>query len=69
MVTVSSGAANISNTNLACTTIRTLRANLKDILGIPSDAAAFVNGVAKDEYYTTRSGDQVIFARPSGSKG
>ena len=69
MVTVSSGASSFTNATFACTTIRNLRANLKDILGIPSDATAYVNSVPTDEYYTTRSGDEVIFARPSGSKG
>jgi len=68
-VTVSSGANNLSNDNLACTTIRTLRSNLRDILGIPAEASAFVNGAPQGESYMTRDGDQVIFARPTGSKG
>ena len=68
-VSVSSGANNLTNDNLACTRISTIRTNLRDMLSIPSDASAFVNGTPREESYVTVNGDQVIFQRTSGSKG
>lgn len=49
--------------------IRNIRADYGDVLNIPSDATALVNGKAKEETYELKGKDDLVFSRPVGQKG
>jgi hypothetical protein len=49
--------------------IADIRAEYGDLLNVPADASASVNGKAKSEDYELKAKDQLIFSRPVGQKG
>ena len=67
--TVLSGAEKLSTEALIGRTVEEIRSDFEDILNIPDDANALVNGRSVDDYYTLRDGDELVFSRPVGQKG
>lgn len=53
----------------ASTTVGALRNEFSDLLNIPANAVATVNGNAADNTTRVRTGDEVAFTRPTGQKG
>lgn len=69
MVTLISGPNRIDTEVSGSTTVGQLRDDFEDVLNIPENAVATVNGNAADNASRVRAGDQVAFTRPTGQKG
>lgn len=68
-VTVISGGERVKSEGIVGSTIDQVRADYHDVLNIPGDATATVNGNAVAKTYRLVGGDEVVFSRPLGQKG
>lgn len=69
MVTLISGPNRIEAEVSGSTTVGQLRDDYEDVLNIPDNAVATVNGNSADNSSRVRGGDEVAFTRPTGQKG
>lgn len=69
MVVVVSGANRLEIDASTGLTVGSIRDEYEDILTIPANAVATVNGNAADRNTRVKSGDEVAFTRPTGQKG
>ncbi len=69
MVTLISGPNRIETELSGTSTVGSLRDDYEDVLNIPDNAVATVNGNAADNATRVRAGDEVAFTRPTGQKG
>ncbi len=55
--------------DVAGRTLSEAQENLKDVLGVPKDASALVNGEPVSGDYVLQANDDVQFVKQAGSKG
>ena len=67
--TVISGSEKLTTESLVGQTVYEVRESFADVLNIPDEANALVNGRGVSEDYALRAGEELIFSRPVGSKG
>ena len=67
--TVISGPSVLRNQDLTGMTVGEVRERFSDALNIPEDATATVNGIPVEDEQVIVNGEEVLFAKPLGSKG
>lgn len=67
--TVVSGNDKLKLESLVGQSVADIEDRYADDLHIPEDASILVNGREVDSSYTLKAGDQLVFSKPTGSKG
>lgn len=63
------GSENLKLSEFVGMTVAAIRSEYGDLLNIPGDATALVNGKSKEDSYTLKAKDELVFSRPVGQKG